>query len=87
MDLGTIRKRLDTNYYRTFRSFHDDVELVFKNALRYNPPDSQVSVIIVVVLLMLIIYAFMRNRPSRNIVHTRLTSMPVCFPPSLPTPS
>ena len=42
MDLGTIRKRLDSNQYRTLKAFIYDVRLVWSNALAYNPPGTEV---------------------------------------------
>lgn len=38
MDLGTIKRRLDTaQYYRTFHDFQVDVDRVWYNARLYNP--------------------------------------------------
>jgi len=42
MDLGTIRKKLNTSQYRTTEEFIADVQLVFDNACTYNRPDSDV---------------------------------------------
>lgn len=45
MDFGTIRKRLDTGQYRTYKAFADDVRLVFTNALIYNSIDNDVHAV------------------------------------------
>ena len=42
MDLGTIRKKLDLNSYRDLDTFRFDINLVFDNALLYNPEESDV---------------------------------------------
>lgn len=42
MDLGTVRRRLDANGYRTLKAFVSDVRLVWSNAMAYNPPGSDV---------------------------------------------
>ena len=36
MDLGTVKKRLDNNYYWCSQECIDDVELMFQNCYRYN---------------------------------------------------
>ncbi len=36
MDLGTIRKRLERNYYTSIDAFASDVKLTFTNAMTYN---------------------------------------------------
>ncbi|GBG24486.1 Histone acetyltransferase HAC5 [Hondaea fermentalgiana] len=41
MDLGTIRKRLDTSYYKTLEQFKADVVLTFENAMAFNPPENE----------------------------------------------
>ena len=42
MDLGTIRKKLDTGMYNRTDQFESDVRLVFSNCYTYNPPESDV---------------------------------------------
>ena len=42
MDLGTIRKKLDTGIYSKPEQFESDVRLVFSNCYSYNPPESDV---------------------------------------------
>ena len=42
MDLGTIRKRLETNYYRDLGECANDIRLTFDNAMLYNPMSSDV---------------------------------------------
>ncbi|GBG25890.1 Histone acetyltransferase HAC1 [Hondaea fermentalgiana] len=37
MDLSTIKRQLEVNYYKTMRSFKEDVLLVYNNAILYNP--------------------------------------------------
>lgn len=37
MDLGTVKSRLNTNWYKFPKDFADDVRLTFQNALTYNP--------------------------------------------------
>ena len=43
MDLGTIRKRLDLNYYRDLDGFKHDVNLCFDNAILYNPKANEIA--------------------------------------------
>lgn len=42
MDLSTVKKRLNTNWYKSPREFAEDVRLTFKNALTYNPKGQDV---------------------------------------------
>ncbi|KAK8955323.1 Transcription factor GTE4 [Platanthera guangdongensis] len=42
MDLGTVRNRLDKNFYRTPNEFAEDVRLTFINAMTYNPKGQDV---------------------------------------------
>lgn len=42
MDLGTIRKKIDTGMYGRPEQFESDVRLVFTNCYTYNPPESDV---------------------------------------------
>jgi E1A/CREB-binding protein len=42
MDLGTVRKRLDSGYYRDTTECASDVILCFDNAMLYNPATSEV---------------------------------------------
>lgn len=38
MDLGTVKKRLEHNYYWCGKECIDDVDLMFKNCYKYNKP-------------------------------------------------
>lgn len=38
MDLGTIKKRLETNYYYSVKECITDVNLMFTNCYLYNKP-------------------------------------------------
>jgi bromodomain-containing factor 1 len=42
MDFGTINNKLNNSLYCQVQEFISDVELVFNNALTFNPPDSPV---------------------------------------------
>ena len=42
MDFGTINNKLNTSIYSHVQEFINDVELVFNNAMTFNPPDSPV---------------------------------------------
>lgn len=42
MDFSTIQKKLDEEVYQTEQEFADDVLLVFKNAMLFNPPGEKV---------------------------------------------
>ncbi|KAJ1950970.1 hypothetical protein EC988_004193 [Linderina pennispora] len=42
MDLGTIRKKLDRQKYRTAEEFRDDVQLVLHNCFLFNVPNTYV---------------------------------------------
>ncbi|KAM3302278.1 transcription factor GTE4 [Capsicum chacoense] len=44
MDLGTIKTRLSENWYKFPREFAEDVRLVFRNAMTYNPKGQDVHV-------------------------------------------
>ncbi|CAA2953479.1 transcription factor GTE4-like [Olea europaea subsp. europaea] len=44
MDLGTIKNRLSQNWYKSPREFAEDVRLVFRNAMTYNPKGQDVHV-------------------------------------------
>lgn len=44
MDFGTILGKIDNNAYETQDDFCLDVQLVFSNAILFNPPDSQVHI-------------------------------------------
>ncbi|XP_060069742.1 bromodomain-containing protein 3-like [Ylistrum balloti] len=42
MDLGSIKRKLETREYSCPSEFAEDVRLIFTNCYRYNPPDSDV---------------------------------------------
>lgn len=42
MDLGTIKMRLNKNWYKSPREFAEDVRLTFSNAITYNPKGEDV---------------------------------------------
>lgn len=42
MDFGTIKTRLGQNWYKSAREFAEDVRLVFRNAMIYNPKGQDV---------------------------------------------
>ncbi|KAM1474899.1 hypothetical protein ACFX2I_030859 [Malus domestica] len=42
MDLGTVRTRLNENWYKTSEEFAEDVRLTFNNAMLYNPKEQDV---------------------------------------------
>ncbi|XP_042480138.1 transcription factor GTE4-like [Macadamia integrifolia] len=44
MDLGTVKSRLNTNWYKSPREFAEDVRLTFENAMTYNPKGQDVYV-------------------------------------------
>ncbi|KAL0306568.1 UNVERIFIED_CONTAM: Transcription factor GTE4 [Sesamum radiatum] len=44
MDLGTIKTRLSQNWYKSPREFAEDVRLVFRNAMTYNPKGQDVHI-------------------------------------------
>ena len=44
MDLGTIKKRLNSKYYTTPGDFAEDIKLTFANAMTYNPVGHDVYV-------------------------------------------
>ncbi|KAL2476407.1 Transcription factor GTE4 [Abeliophyllum distichum] len=44
MDLGTIKNRLSQNWYKSPREFAEDVRLVFRNAMTYNPKGQDVHI-------------------------------------------
>lgn len=44
MDLGTVKSRLDNNWYKYPKEFAEDVRLTFNNAMTYNPKGQDVHV-------------------------------------------
>ncbi|CBI21950.3 unnamed protein product, partial [Vitis vinifera] len=44
MDLGTVKSRLNKNWYKSPREFAEDVRLTFHNAMTYNPKGQDVHV-------------------------------------------
>jgi hypothetical protein len=42
MDLGTVKRKIESGEYRCASEFAEDVRLVFTNCYRYNPPGSDV---------------------------------------------
>lgn len=42
MDLGTVKRKIESGEYRTASEFAEDVRLIFTNCYRYNPPGSDV---------------------------------------------
>uniref|UniRef100_A0A2P2LHH6 Transcription factor GTE4 n=1 Tax=Rhizophora mucronata TaxID=61149 RepID=A0A2P2LHH6_RHIMU len=44
MDLGTVKTRLNKNWYKSPEEFAEDVRLTFHNALRYNPKGQDVHI-------------------------------------------
>lgn len=47
MDLGTIKRKLETDVYSNPREFAADVRLTFANAMTYNPPGNDVHIMAV----------------------------------------
>ncbi|RZB75515.1 Transcription factor GTE4 isoform B [Glycine soja] len=44
MDLGTVKSRLNKNWYKSPKEFAEDVRLTFRNAMTYNPPGQDVHI-------------------------------------------
>ncbi|KAF7833930.1 Transcription factor GTE4 [Senna tora] len=44
MDLGTVKTRLNKNFYKSPKEFAEDVRLTFRNAMTYNPPGQDVHI-------------------------------------------
>lgn len=44
MDLGTVKVRLHALVYKSRRSVANDIRLVFRNAMKYNPPHNSVHI-------------------------------------------
>ncbi|OMO93859.1 hypothetical protein CCACVL1_06320 [Corchorus capsularis] len=44
MDLGSVKSRLNKNWYKSPREFAEDVRLTFRNAMTYNPKGQDVHV-------------------------------------------
>ena len=44
MDLGTIKRKLEMDFYSDPREFAADVRLTFANAMKYNPPGNDVHI-------------------------------------------
>ena len=46
MDLGTVKQRLNTNYYHRMQEFLDDMQLIFENCIKYHgSEDANVTVV------------------------------------------
>ncbi|KAG8641326.1 transcription factor GTE4 isoform X2 [Manihot esculenta] len=52
MDLGTVKTRLNKNWYKSPEEFAEDVRLTFHNALTYNPKGQDVHIMAEVLLKM-----------------------------------
>ncbi|KAJ9170861.1 hypothetical protein P3X46_018925 [Hevea brasiliensis] len=52
MDLGTVKTRLNKNWYKSPEEFAEDVRLTFHNALKYNPKGQDVHIMAEVLLKM-----------------------------------
>ncbi|EEF37258.1 transcription factor GTE4 isoform X2 [Ricinus communis] len=50
MDLGTVKTRLNKNWYKSPEEFAEDVRLTFHNAMRYNPKGQDVHVMAEILL-------------------------------------
>ncbi|XP_050370103.1 transcription factor GTE3, chloroplastic [Argentina anserina] len=50
MDLGTVKSRMDKNWYKTAAEFSEDVRLTFNNAMLYNPKEQDVHVMAALLL-------------------------------------
>ncbi|KAG4390370.1 hypothetical protein GLYMA_06G284000v4 [Glycine max] len=44
MDLGTVKTRLNKNWYKSPKEFAEDVRLTFRNAMTYNPQGQDVHI-------------------------------------------
>ncbi|XP_004487173.1 transcription factor GTE4 [Cicer arietinum] len=44
MDLGTVKSRLNKNWYKSPKEFAEDVRLTFRNAMTYNPRGQDVHI-------------------------------------------
>ncbi|RDX89027.1 Transcription factor GTE4, partial [Mucuna pruriens] len=44
MDLGTVKTRLNKNWYKSPKEFAEDVRLTFRNAMTYNPKGQDVHI-------------------------------------------
>merc|ERR1711976_1070044 len=42
MDLGTVKRKVESNDYASAAEFAEDTRLIFTNCYRYNPPESDV---------------------------------------------
>jgi len=43
MDLGSVKQKLDSGVYRKPEEFAHDIRLIFKNCVKYNSPDHEIS--------------------------------------------
>ncbi|XP_059661449.1 transcription factor GTE4-like [Cornus florida] len=44
MDMGTVKSKLAKNWYKSPRAFAEDVRLIFRNAMTYNPKGQDVHI-------------------------------------------
>jgi hypothetical protein len=74
-DLGTIRHRLDENYYSSFSDWNEAVCLVWSNALRYNRRDVFLCHLVKFLAAKFEKMKKTRNNPTRREWFTRVTSL------------
>ncbi|KAK9665829.1 hypothetical protein RND81_14G139300 [Saponaria officinalis] len=91
MDLGTVKSRLNTNWYKSPKEFAEDVRLTFQNAMKYNPKGHDVHIMADILLTLFeekwgsIEADYMQDlRASTD--HEASLSTPTSRKPSLPAP-
>lgn len=82
MDLGTVKSRLNTNWYKSPKEFAEDVRLTFHNAMTYNPKGHDVHIMADILLKM-----FEEKWPSIEAEYIRESRAPADYEASLLTPT
>nr|GMD36757.1 transcription factor GTE4 isoform X1 [Ipomoea batatas] len=82
MDLGTVKSRMDSNWYKSPREFAEDVRLTFQNAMTYNPKGQDVHV-----MAEQLLQIFENKWPAIEADYMRELRLAVDYDVGLPTPT
>lgn len=86
MDLGTVKSRLNKNWYKSPREFAEDVRLTFHNAMLYNPKGQDVH-IMAETLLKIFEDRWKVIEKENNLDHRYNTSLPTHISKKAPSPA
>ncbi|XP_030550172.1 transcription factor GTE4-like isoform X1 [Rhodamnia argentea] len=86
MDLGTVKSRLNKNWYKSPREFAEDVRLTFHNAMIYNPKGQDVH-FMAETMLKLFEDSWKVIEKENNLDHRYDVSLPTHISKKAPTPA